>query len=991
MTPRRLSRDTAERTACSSRSSVGHQRDQVGDRDPAPEPAQEGAEERHQQRARAARGREASRASIALDDDIQKRYRVSGDADRDRRRRSRRALLRDPHQEARPGARGGRLRAQRARRHVRLRRRLLRRDARRDRGRRPARRTPRSRRSSRAGRRSTSTTAARSSPRAATASRRWAAGSCWTSCSGAPRAGRRPALPHRGRPRELADADLVVGADGVNSRCAAARGTRSGRRSSARRSKYIWLGTDRVFDAFKFFIAETEHGVFQVHGYPYSDAMSTFIVETSEETWRRAGLDRAGDLAPGESDEASIAFCEELFADALDGHRLIGNNSRWIDFVTVRNAAWRHENVVLLGDAAHTAHFSIGSGTKLAIEDAIALAWAFREHPGRRARRARGLRGRAPPDRREHAARGAGQPASGSRASRATCSSRRCCSRSTCSRAAAASPTASCSCATPGSSRASTRRSAARGRPPMFTPFKLRELELGQPRRRLADGHVLLARRHARRLPPRPPRRARDRRRRARDDRDDLRLARGPDHARLRRPVPRRAHGRVGADRRLRARARRRAKIGAQLGHSGRKGSTKLMWEGEDEPLEDGNWPLLAPVAAALPAGVSQVPREMTRADMDAVRDQFVAAARARGRGRVRPARAPHGPRLPALLVPVAADEPPQRRVRRRRWRAARASRSRCSRPAAPCGRPSARCRCGSRRPTGARAASTATRRSRSRACCRRPAATSSTSRPARCGPTSSRLRAQLPDAVRRPHPPRGRHPDDRGRRDLELRRRQHDRAGRPRRPVRARAPAPVRPALDAARRRRPGLRVEWVPQYRSGRARRRPARPTRCARRRCAASTRAADAEACPPLAAEGDGMSRVVVVTGGTRGIGRAVAARFEAARRPGRRARGARLRRHDEAAVAASFEGIGGVDVLVNNAGVSSSAPLARTLARGLARADRRQRDRRVPVHARGAARHARARPRPRSSPSPRRPAAPARATPPRTPPPSTPRSG
>src|SRR3954464_5178666 len=162
------------------------------------------------------------------------------------------------------------------------------------------------------------------------------------------------------------DFDLVVAADGVTSTL---RRYADACRPSLdrRRAKYVWFGTDLVLDAFTFFIKETEHGVLQVHGYPYSDTMSTFIVETTPRAWRGLGLDRA-------SEEESLAMCEELFADLLDGHRLIGNRSLWIDFVTVRNATWRHENVVLLGDAAHTAHFSIGSGTKLAMEDAIALA-----------------------------------------------------------------------------------------------------------------------------------------------------------------------------------------------------------------------------------------------------------------------------------------------------------------------------------------------------------------------------------------------------------------------------------------------------------------------------------------------------------------------------------------------------------------------------------------------------------------------------------------
>src|SRR3954464_3339988 len=169
------------------------------------------------------------------------------------------------------------------------------------------------------------------------------------------------------------DFDLVVAADGVNSTLRRRYADEFGPSLDRRKAKYVWFGTDLVFDAFKFFIKETEHGVLQVHGYPYSDTMSTFIVETTPRAWRGLGLDRA-------SQEESLALCEDLFADVLEGHRLIANRSLWIDFVTVRNASWRHENVVLLGDAAHTAHFSIGSGTKLAMEDAIALAWAFREH-----------------------------------------------------------------------------------------------------------------------------------------------------------------------------------------------------------------------------------------------------------------------------------------------------------------------------------------------------------------------------------------------------------------------------------------------------------------------------------------------------------------------------------------------------------------------------------------------------------------------------------
>jgi anthraniloyl-CoA monooxygenase len=174
----------------------------------------------------------------------------------------------------------------------------------------------------------------------------------------------------------VADADLVIAADGINSAVRARYAAAFGPSLTPEGCTFIWLGTPKVFDAFTFIFLETPYGLFQAHVYPFSDDRSTFIVECSLDTWRAAGLDAvdAGDLPPGVNDEKSIAFLEDLFADHLDGRGLIGNNSKWLDWRTVRNRRWRHENVVVIGDAAHTAHFSIGSGTKLALEDAIALA-----------------------------------------------------------------------------------------------------------------------------------------------------------------------------------------------------------------------------------------------------------------------------------------------------------------------------------------------------------------------------------------------------------------------------------------------------------------------------------------------------------------------------------------------------------------------------------------------------------------------------------------
>jgi anthraniloyl-CoA monooxygenase len=137
-----------------------------------------------------------------------------------------------------------------------------------------------------------------------------------------------------------------------------------------RRNRFVWLGTTFPFQAFTFYFKENEAGLWRVHAYRYRESGSTFIVETTAEAFARAGL-------TAEDEDGSIAYLERLFADELAGHPLIKNRSIWRSFPTVRNRRWHDRNVVLLGDAAHTAHFSIGSGTKLALEDSIALAQAL--------------------------------------------------------------------------------------------------------------------------------------------------------------------------------------------------------------------------------------------------------------------------------------------------------------------------------------------------------------------------------------------------------------------------------------------------------------------------------------------------------------------------------------------------------------------------------------------------------------------------------------
>ncbi|MGZ4176723.1 MAG: bifunctional salicylyl-CoA 5-hydroxylase/oxidoreductase [Solirubrobacteraceae bacterium] len=430
-----------------------------------------------------------------------------------------------------------------------------------------------------------------------------------------------------------AEFDLVVAADGASSAVRAGRAQDFQPTLDPRFCRYMWMGTDLVFDAFKFFIAETADGMLQAHAYPYSREMSTFIVEVAEETWHRAGLgDLAGGapLPPGVSDEASVAFCQDLFADALEGHALQANNSKWITFVTVRNASWRSGNVVLLGDAAHTAHFSIGSGTKLAMEDAVALAWAFRANgvdDVASALEAYEAERRPIVESTQRAAQGSLEWFEGiaryveqprlqfafnllTRSRRITYDNLRLRDEEFVGDV----------------DELFAQRGGFTARPPMFAPLRLRGLTLpnrvvvspmdmysavdGTP----SDFHLV-------HLGSRALGGAALVYSEMICVSDIGRITPGcagmyrPEHVEVWRRIVDFGHRYGGCA------------MAAQLGHSGRKGSTKLMWLGIDEPLDEGNWEVIAPSPISY-SPLNQVPREMTRADMDTVRDQFVWAAR---------------------------------------------------------------------------------------------------------------------------------------------------------------------------------------------------------------------------------------------------------------------------------------------------------------------------------------------------------------------------
>lgn len=190
-------------------------------------------------------------------------------------------------------------------------------------------------------------------------------------------------------PENLLDGtyDLVIAADGTNSRLRERFAEVFEPSAEVASAKFIWLGTSYPFSGLTFVHQRSPHGVFAVHGYPIGNGLSTFIVETDEDSWRSAGLDEFDTSSPpGASDEKARAYLQGLFADQIDGHPVLVNNSRWANFVTRRARRWWHRSgataVALLGDAAHTAHFSVGSGTKMAMEDAVALVAAINQESG---------------------------------------------------------------------------------------------------------------------------------------------------------------------------------------------------------------------------------------------------------------------------------------------------------------------------------------------------------------------------------------------------------------------------------------------------------------------------------------------------------------------------------------------------------------------------------------------------------------------------------
>ncbi|MFI7599411.1 bifunctional salicylyl-CoA 5-hydroxylase/oxidoreductase [Actinoplanes sp. NPDC049681] len=444
--------------------------------------------------------------------------------------------------------------------------------------------------------------------------------------------------------------DLVVAADGINSKIRTKYADTFAPTLDHRANKYIWLGTDLVFEAFQFFVKQTEWGTMQIHGYPYSDKGSTFIVEMHEDVWRRAGFD-ALDI------DHAIKKIKDTFATELAGHEIQTNNSKWLNFTTVRNQRWYDGNVVLLGDAAHSAHFSIGSGTKLAMEDALALAACLHEQPSlAEALQAYQTERKPVVESTQRAAQAslewfenigmyAGQEPAQFCFNLLT-RSRRITFENLKERDADFARRIESAFAEAAGAREAV--------PAMFQPVTIGPLRLKN--RIIVSPMDMYSATDG--LP------------------DDFHLvhlgskALGGAGLVMTEMVCVSPEGRItpgctglwndeqrDAYRRVTdfVHSRTTGKIGVQLGHSGRKGSTRLMWEGMDQPLTENNWEVIGP--SPLPYGQScHLPREADRADLDKVVTDFVAAARravSAGFDLVE-VHAAHGYLLSSFLSPVA-------------------------------------------------------------------------------------------------------------------------------------------------------------------------------------------------------------------------------------------------------------------------------------------------------------------------------------------------
>jgi len=427
------------------------------------------------------------------------------------------------------------------------------------------------------------------------------------------------------------DADLIVAADGINSFIRRQYADAFGADVVMRPNKFVWLGSTKRFDAFTFYFNRNAHGLWRAHCYQYMPGSSTFIVECTEQTWQRAGLE-------GASEADTIAYCERLFEKELDGAKLISNMSLWRNFPRVRNRKYFHDNIVLLGDALHTAHFSIGSGTKLAMEDGIALANALEREASLGAALAAYQAEREPVvDSLQRAAqvsmewfeeteRYAERMAPLQFAYSLLTRSLRINHDNLRRRDPAFVDQVEDWVAERAYAAAGVARPAGRMPPPIFTPLRLRDLTLENrvvvsPMCQYSAVDGLVGDWHLVHLGSRAVGGAGLVMTEMTCVGPEARIT--PGCAGIWNDAQTAAWGRIVNF----IHAHSRAKVGLQIGHAGRKGSTKLLWEGVDEPLPEGNWEVIAPSAIPYKAFCHR-PREMTRADMDAVVAAHAAAAR---------------------------------------------------------------------------------------------------------------------------------------------------------------------------------------------------------------------------------------------------------------------------------------------------------------------------------------------------------------------------